>query len=53
MINVFDAWRTRRLVRKTQAQLNGLSDQILADIGISRDDIASMSRNGMPQRFEQ
>ncbi|HEV7346222.1 MAG TPA: DUF1127 domain-containing protein [Devosia sp.] len=50
MNNLFDVWREQRLIRKTQRQLHGLSDQILNDIGLTRDDIAQIGRNGLPRR---
>ncbi|MBD8064772.1 DUF1127 domain-containing protein [Devosia sp. PTR5] len=52
MINVFDAWRERRAIRKTHQQLHGLSDQILADIGLTRADIPMVGRNGFVRRTE-
>ena len=53
MINVLDTWRARRLIRKTHQQLNGLSDQMLADIGLTRSDIASIGRNGLVRRHDR
>ena len=50
MINVFDTWRSKRLIRKTQQQLHGLSDHILADIGLRRGDIPLVGRNGQISR---
>lgn len=42
-MNLFDTWRERRTIRRTHRQLNQLSDKILADIGLSRTDIASFA----------
>lgn len=50
MFNVLDAWRAQRLIRKTHAQLHDLSDQMLADIGLSRSDIRLVGRNGLRRR---
>lgn len=44
MITFFDAWRLQRRINGTQRQLHGLSDHILADIGITRGDIAMVGR---------
>ena len=39
MLDLFDTWRQRRRLRKTQLQLTELSDHLLADIGVTRADI--------------
>ncbi len=44
MITFFDAWRRQRRIQNTQRQLHGLSDHILADIGICRGDIGMAGR---------
>lgn len=46
MLNVLDTWRQRRALRKTHQRLYQLSDQILADIGLTRADIASIGMDG-------
>ncbi len=46
MINVFDAWRAQRNIRKTHQQLFALSDHMLSDIGLTRGDIVSVGRDG-------
>ncbi|SMQ72903.1 protein of unknown function [Devosia lucknowensis] len=50
MIDILDTWRKQRRINKTRRQLNGLSDHMLSDIGISRSDIASYGRVGMSGR---
>mgnify|MGYP001278395040 CR=1 FL=1 len=50
MLNIIDNWRARRSIRKTHQQLYRLSDQILADIGLTRADIASIGTNGFVRR---
>ncbi|GHA21478.1 hypothetical protein GCM10007989_16020 [Devosia pacifica] len=50
MINPFDTWREKRHIRMTQQQLYGLSDRLLDDIGLTRDEIARVGRNGLPRR---
>lgn len=50
MINLLDTWRQQRRIAKTQRQLSGLSDHILADIGLTRADIASVGPDGLPRR---
>lgn len=52
MISIFDAWRAKRLIRKTHQELYGLSDQILADIGLTRSGIRTIGRVGRPGRPE-
>ena len=41
MLNVFDTWRRNRRAHQTRVQLAGLSDHLLADIGLTRGDIYS------------
>ena len=50
MNTILDSWRQRRRIIGTRRHLNGLSDHILADIGLSRADIASVDLQGMPRR---
>lgn len=47
MINLLDTWRQQRRIADTRRQLNDLSDHILADIGLTRGNIATASRNGV------
>jgi uncharacterized protein YjiS (DUF1127 family) len=42
MLDLFDTWRQRRRLRKTQLQLTELSDHLLADIGVTRADIIDL-----------
>jgi uncharacterized protein YjiS (DUF1127 family) len=46
MINLLDTWRQQRRIANTRRHLNGLSDHILADIGLTRSDIASVGQQG-------
>jgi len=48
MPNLFDTWRNQRRIRRTQRELYALSDHILSDIGLTRDDIPMMGADGMP-----
>ena len=41
MTNIFDTWRQQRRIARTRRHLQGLSDHLLADIGLTRTDIAS------------
>lgn len=49
MINLLETWREKRLISKTHRQLYELSDQMLADIGLTRADIPSVGLNGLPR----
>lgn len=49
MIDLLETWREKRLIRKTHQQLYGLSDRILADIGLTRADIPSVGPDGLPR----
>jgi uncharacterized protein YjiS (DUF1127 family) len=53
MITIFDTWRARRRLQKTHRQLHGLSDHTLSDIGLTRDSIALVGRNGLPNEFDR
>ena len=50
MFNILDTWRDRRAARKTQQQLHQLSDAILADIGLTRQDITSVGMHDRRRR---
>lgn len=50
MINVLNTFRENRKIRRTHQELYGLSDQILADIGLSRSEIHMVGRNGLVRR---
>ena len=45
MFNILEAWRHKRSARKTHRHLHQLSDQILADIGLTRADIAYVGQH--------
>lgn len=47
MINLLDTWRQQRRIANTRRHLNGLSNHILADIGLTRADIASGDLQGL------
>jgi uncharacterized protein YjiS (DUF1127 family) len=49
MINLLETSREKRLIRKTHQRLYGLSDQILADIGLTRAEIPSVGLDGLPR----
>ena len=44
MFNAFDSIRDRRRNRQTYRQLSRLSDQMLADIGLTRHDLDALRR---------
>lgn len=50
MIDLMQSWRRQRSISKTRRALDGLSDHILADIGLERSDIAGVSRSGTTPR---
>lgn len=47
MINLLDTWRQKRRIANTRRHLSGLSNHILADIGLTRADIASGDLQGL------
>jgi Domain of unknown function (DUF1127). len=50
-MRIIDTWRERRRNIETYRQLSGMSDQMLADIGITRQDLAGLRRgHGLPGR---
>lgn len=50
MMNLLETWRERRRIHQTRRQLYALSDQILTDIGLTRDEISRVGHEGMPHR---
>ncbi len=44
MLRVLDAWREKRHQRAAYHQLSGLSANLLADIGLTRDDLEDLRR---------
>jgi uncharacterized protein YjiS (DUF1127 family) len=46
VINLLETWRQQRRIAITHRHLNGLSDHILADIGLTRANIASVGLDG-------
>jgi uncharacterized protein YjiS (DUF1127 family) len=51
MLVSFEAWREKRRNRTAYRQLSQLSDKILFDIGLSRDDLDGLRRGrGVRQR---
>lgn len=53
MINIFEGWRETRSIKNTQKQLHRLSDHMLADIGLTRSDIASIGIHGRVRRSDR
>lgn len=47
ILSAIQRWRD---VRRTVAELDGLSDRELQDLGISRGDITTIARNAVAQR---
>jgi uncharacterized protein YjiS (DUF1127 family) len=50
MPTILDTWREKRAMRHTHQQLHQLSDRTLADIGLTRADIASVGADGRIHR---
>ena len=54
MLGIIDSWREKRHQRAAFNQLSGLSASLLADIGLTREDLEDLRRgrhrNGMAQR---
>jgi uncharacterized protein YjiS (DUF1127 family) len=44
MLKVFDTWREKRNQRAAYRQLSGLGANLLADIGLTRDDLEDLRR---------
>jgi uncharacterized protein YjiS (DUF1127 family) len=49
MRKIFDAFRRAKLVRETRRELHGLSDHMLRDIGLRRDQIALIGQENGPR----
>jgi uncharacterized protein YjiS (DUF1127 family) len=49
MKKILDALRRAKLVRETRRQLHALSDHMLRDIGLRRDQIALIGQNDGPR----
>lgn len=54
MPGVFNSWREKRHQRATYRQLSGLGPNLLADIGVTREDLDDLRRGrhrtGLTQR---
>lgn len=54
MLGIIDSWREKRHQRAAYNQLSGLSASLLADIGLTRDDLDDLRRgrhrNGTTKR---
>jgi uncharacterized protein YjiS (DUF1127 family) len=49
MRKIFDAFRWAKLVRETRRELHGLSDHMLRDLGLRRDQIALIGQENGPR----
>ena len=43
IVREYEAWRRRRLMARTIAELSGLDDHVLRDIGVPREDIHAVA----------